>query len=153
MSRSTLQGYPRAKNRKLKHLGRSEKIHYHVFHPARNAYLRLININYGESFSCSKCQDSPDVVIFDGITLGTMKDIPSSSIQIDEDQQLLPISQGLRMFIPSIANRKALLQYLQHGLPITAFQNLLQSLLKKFQMASHIKCACYLFLSVRIYFQ
>ena len=57
-----------------------------------------------------------------------MKEIPPFSIQIDEDQQILPISQEIRLFIPSITKRKAIIQYLQHGLPLTAFENLIQSL-------------------------
>ena len=109
-------------------LGGPRIIYYHVFHQAWNAYLRLININYRWSFTCPKCKDRPDV-IFDGITLCTVKVIPPFSIQIDEDQHMFPISQEFRVFIPSIANRRALLQYLQHGLPITALQNLLQSFL------------------------
>ena len=120
--------FNRAKNRKLKRLGRPGKIHYHVFHQAWNAYLRLVDINYKESFTCSKCKDSPDIVIFYGITLGTVKDIPPFSIQIDEDQQILPTSQETRLFIPSITKRKAIIQYLQHGLSISAFHILIQSL-------------------------
>ena len=67
-------------------------------------------------------------MIFDGITLGTVKEIPPFSIHIDEDQQILPVSQEIRLFIPSITKRKAIIQFIQHGLPYSAFQNLIQSL-------------------------
>ena len=118
----------RAKNRKLVRLGRHGKIHYHIFHHAWNAYLRLINIDYQKSFTCPICKDCPDVVVFDGVTLGTIKEVPPFSMQLDKNQLIPPVPQVLRIFIPSKAKRQEILGYLENGLPILAFPDFVQSL-------------------------
>ena len=109
-------------------MGRNCKICYHVFHHAWNPYLRLVNINYTISFTCSICKDNPDVVVFDGVTLGTIKNIPPAIIHIDTDQKLKCVPQSARLFIPSHVQRKRLTEYLQNGLSITAFRELVNNI-------------------------
>ena len=40
---------------------------------------RLIDINYNLSFSCLNCVTTPETVIFDEVTLGTLKDLPKDA--------------------------------------------------------------------------
>ena len=41
-----------------------------------NAYLRFMDVNYNLSFSCPNCAITPETVIFDRVTLCTLKDLP-----------------------------------------------------------------------------
>ena len=87
-----------------------------------------MNINYTESFTCSICKSRPDVVIFDGITLGTVKKLPPPTLKFDENQHIPSVPQSTRLFILSKAVRREISQYLQNGLPTCAFKRLLQSI-------------------------
>ena len=88
----------RAKNRKSLRLDRHGKIHYYIFHHVWIAYLRLINIDYQKCFTCPICKDCPDVVIFDGVTPSTSKEVPSFSMQFDKSQLIPPVPQVLVHF-------------------------------------------------------
>ena len=72
--------------------------------------------------------ECPDVVIFDGITLGTIKKIPPYFIQFYDNQRIPPVYQAIRIFIPSVTKRKAIVDYLRTGLNLSAFKDLVQSL-------------------------
>ena len=65
-------------------MGRKHLFRYHILQHGWNAYLRMININYEST--CPKCKSCPDVLIFDGITMGTIKSILEISIGIDGTQ-------------------------------------------------------------------
>ena len=68
----------------------------------------------------------PFTVIFDGVTLGTIKEVPPFSMQLDKNQLILPVP--LRTFIPSKAKRQEILGYLENGLPIRVFSDFVRSL-------------------------
>ena len=57
-------------------MGKKYKFHYHIFKHAWNAYLRMADINYQLLFTCPMCKDKPDVIILNGIAMGTTKAIP-----------------------------------------------------------------------------
>ncbi|KAI6659494.1 hypothetical protein LOD99_10742 [Oopsacas minuta] len=87
MSRDTLYRYLSAKNRKLIRMGRTNTFHYHIVYQAWNAYLRTVDIDYDSNYICPKCKDHPDVIILDGIAMGTMKSVPEVDAKFDQDQQ------------------------------------------------------------------
>ena len=65
--------------------------------------------------------DCPDVDIFNGATLGTIKEDPPFLMQFHKSQLIPPVHQVLRTFIPSKAKRHDILGYLENGLPIRVF--------------------------------
>ena len=87
-----------------------------------------MDINYTSSYTCSICKDHPDVVIFDGVTMGTVKNLPQPSIELDTSQILPKVPQTIRIFIPSKKHRKAIADYLYNGLSTTAFQEMVLSI-------------------------
>ena len=91
-------------------------------------HIRLVDIDYTSKFTCSVCKDIPDVVIFDGITLGTVKNLPPPVIEIDPDQRISLVPKTMCLFIPPKAQRNALSEYLHNGLSIVAFQEMVQSI-------------------------
>ena len=46
--------------------------------------------------------DNPEVIIMDGITMGTYKELPEAHFQDDEDQQYSQIPQNARLFIATM---------------------------------------------------
>ena len=42
-----------------------------------------MEINYHKCFSCPIGRERPDTVIFDGVTLGTVKELPHESLPTD----------------------------------------------------------------------
>ena len=68
------------------------------------------------------------MVVFDGVTLGTIKNIPPAIIHIDTDQKLKCVPQSARLFIPSHVQWKRVTEYLQNGLSITAFRELVKNI-------------------------
>ena len=82
-----------AKNNKLRRMGSSILMKYHTIYVAWNAFLRLMGINYPQCFSCPICRDSPETVILDGVTLGTMKELPPERLQTDNTISLLSTTQ------------------------------------------------------------
>ena len=75
--------------------------------------------------------DRPEVVVFDGITLGTVKQLPDPVLELDTNQRLPLIPQSLRVFLPSTAHRKAISEYLLDGLSLFAFKELVDSIGQK----------------------
>ena len=74
----------RAKNRKLKKMGKNNTFKYHIVHHAWNAYLRMVGVDYITHYTCPKCQHEPEVIILDGIAMGTMKNIPGVVPTVDK---------------------------------------------------------------------
>ena len=73
------------------------------------------------------CKEYSEVGIFDGVTLGTIKEVPPFSMQFDKSQLILPIPQILRTFISSKTKREDILGYLENELPIRIFSDFVQS--------------------------
>ena len=61
----------------MERIGNRDYYKYHIMKHGWNAYLRMIDLDYISSFTCPICKDSPEVVVFDGITLGTLKHVPT----------------------------------------------------------------------------
>ena len=84
-----------ALNSKFQRMGRKLRLQYHVLKHAWNAYLRMAEVNYQTQFSCPVCKDKPDVIIMDGIAMGTTKPTPEIHPQVDETQYypMVPFSE------------------------------------------------------------
>ena len=72
---------------KMQRMGRERKYHYHVIKHAWNAYLRMVSIDYKARFTCPICKDKPEVIIMDGVTMGTCKQLPEAFFEYDERHQ------------------------------------------------------------------
>ena len=101
---------------------------YHIVRHGWNSYLRMIEIDYPKTFTCPKCKDNPDVIIMDGIMMGTVKNIPEYFNQYDEGQIYEPIPISERVFIQNTDSRKQLIEYCQGGLSDRVFHNTVTSL-------------------------
>ncbi|KAI6648338.1 hypothetical protein LOD99_12147 [Oopsacas minuta] len=124
---SLLLNINNAKKRKLIRVGRTNTFHYHIVYQAWNAYLRTVDIDYDSNYICPKCKDHPDVIILDGIAMGTMKSVPEVDAKFDEDQQYPMIPFSDRVFIPDTAIRKQLLKYCSEGLTENTLKDLLNA--------------------------
>ena len=109
-------------------MGRTSTFRYHIVYQAWNTYLRTIDIDYTSHYSCPKCKDQPDLIILDGIAMGTMKAVPDVATTYDQDQQYPMIPYSDRVFLPDTTMRKQLLKYCSEGLPENIFNELLKSL-------------------------
>ena len=68
-------------------MGRKFRFYYHILKHAWNAYLRMVEVNYRSDFSCPKCRNNPDLIILDGIAMGTTKAIPEIYLEVHETQR------------------------------------------------------------------
>ena len=91
----------------------------------------MIAIDYKDNFTCSICKDNPEIIVLDGITLGTLKDVPKISHKIDEVQQFNLIPTSERVFISNFAIRKKLKDYSSGGLAETNFNEMLNNISSK----------------------
>ena len=89
---------------------------YHILKHGWNAYLRMINIDYKANFTCPICKENPEVIIMDGVTLGTLKHIPEISHSKDKEQHFNLIPTTDRVFISNSAIRKKIQNYSLLGL-------------------------------------
>ena len=121
-----------ALNSKFQRMGRKLRLQYHIFTHAWNAYLRMAEVNYKAQFACPLCKDKPDVIIMDGIAMGTTKPIPELRPQVDETQQysLVPFSE--RSFIPKPEIRNKLQKLCEIGLVDSTFNKVIESIQKEF---------------------
>ena len=112
----------------LERLRKKSRYLYHIVQHGWNAYLRMINLDYKARFTCPTCKDNPEVVILDGITLGTLKQIPEIPHITDENQRfkLIPFSE--RVFIPNPGARKLLKEYCSVGLKEASFTEMINSI-------------------------
>ena len=123
---------------KMQRMGRENRYSYHILQHAWNAYLRMVNIDYTSVFTCTVCKDNPDVVILDGITLGTSRDIPQAHFDYDENLQFLPIPLSQRVFVTNKLVRKKLNEYTLNGLFSDRFTELLDLLTNEVLIISYI---------------
>ena len=108
-------------------MGSSILLKYHTISVAWNAFLRLMEINYPQCFSCPICRDTPDTVIIDGVTLGTVKELPPESLPTDNTiSQYVPISR--RVWVSNPRVRKLLQNYVKDGLSPQEFNLLYANL-------------------------
>ena len=115
----------------MKRLGRKTKYLYHILKHEWNAYLRMVRIDYKANFTCPICKDNPEVVIMDGVTLGTLKHIPEISHSKDKEQHFNLIPTSDRVFISNSATRKKLKDYSLMGLTKTIFFEMLDFISNK----------------------
>ena len=85
----------------------------------------MIDLNYQTNFTFPTCKGNPEVVIMDGITLGTLKHIPETPRLIDEFQKFSIIPTSNRVFIPSAKTRKMLKEFSFMGLRERNFDEML----------------------------
>ena len=76
----------------------------------------MVDLEYHAKFTCPTCKDNPEVIILDGITLGTLKRIPEIPHKTDENLRfnLIPFSD--RVLVPNPVTRKLLKDYCSVGL-------------------------------------
>ena len=113
----------------MERMGRKNKYYYHILQHAWYAYLRMVNIDYTASLTCPICKDNPEVIIMDGVTMGTSKEVPETDYQYDENQQYSPIPLTERLFVANKHLRKQLQEYSQNGLRVDRFNELLDLLM------------------------
>ena len=108
-------------------MGSSSRLRYNTVYVAWNAFLRLMEINYPQCFSCPICKDSPDTIILDGVTLGTIRELPrESSFAETNISQYVPISRRIWVSNPRV--RKSLRTYAKDGLSLEEYNILLANL-------------------------
>ena len=100
---------------------------YHILYLAWNAYLRLIDIDYKRNLSCPICDTNPETVIFDGVTLGTIRGIPNDN-QPKETIVIPHIPIEKRIWISNPRLRRTLKQYTKDGLSPQEFNIFVEDL-------------------------
>ena len=121
-------------------MGRELKFSYHILQHGWNAYLRMLDADYVCNFTCPICKNSPETLVLDGITMGTVKELPESSHDCDENQKytLVPISKSV--FNSKLKTRKSLKSYCTDGLLEGTFSILIRSIeLKGLKIISFIQ--------------
>ena len=121
----------------MQRLGSKQNYKYHIFQHGWNAYLRMIDFDFTYILTCPTCKDSPEVIILDGITMGTSKEIPDSSPEFDENQFYSPIALRDRLFISESKLRKELHEYCLNGLNVERYKETTASL--RIEFAEYIK--------------
>ncbi|KAI6650705.1 hypothetical protein LOD99_7756 [Oopsacas minuta] len=128
MSRNTLHGYMRAKNNKFERMGRELTFSYHILQHGWNGYLRMLDINYKTSYICPLCQEAPEFLIMDGITVGTIKELPNTVEEYLEDQRLSFVPLSNRVLVSDLKTRKLIKSYYSFGLGESEFHTMINSL-------------------------
>ena len=82
-------------------------------------------------FTCLICKDNPDVVVFDGITLRTMKHVHKITNTTDDQQKFNLIPTCDRVFISNSATSKKLKEYCSTGLTVISFSEMLNGINSK----------------------
>lgn len=75
----------------------------------------MLDIDYSTCFSCPKCKETPEFLILDGITMGTLKELPDYTQEFDEGQRYALVPMSVRVFIPDLATRKRIKEYSKKG--------------------------------------
>ena len=109
-----------------------------------NAYLRMVDIDYQVNFTCPTCKTNPDVVILDGVTLGTLKHIPEIAHQVDNQQKYSIIPFSDRTLIPNSETRKKLKEYSSIGLNQSSFNEMITSIYLK-ELVDYLLFSCTVF--------
>ena len=113
-------------------MGRKFTFQYHILKHAWNAYIRMADIKYQSIFSCPICKEKPDVIILDGIAMGTTKTIPEYHHQFDETQvhSLVPFPE--RSFLYKSDLKRKLQKLCEIGLVETIFKSVIKSIPNEF---------------------
>ena len=112
----------------MQRLGRSAEYRYHILRHGWNAYLRLVGIDYHSNFTCPSCKDTPDVIILDGVAMGTSRDIPETLFKVDKTQHYPLVKFSERTFISDSALRKELFEYCKVGLSESKYNKMVKSI-------------------------
>ncbi|XP_070550905.1 uncharacterized protein [Ptychodera flava] len=116
-SRNPLASFHRTYSERLAGLSGSEALPLHKFRLTWNAFARLLDLKYEDSFKCDTCGLQPPVVICDGTTIGLNKKLlePIPDTERESSHHDHPVDNGTkhsdRVFIPNPKIRKLLLQY------------------------------------------
>ena len=97
-------------------MGRKETLRYHIFQHGWNAYLRTISIDYKSAFTCPTSKDNPEIIILDGITMGTIREIYDVFSGIDPNQYIPLVPLATRTLIAEPEVRKLLAEFSYNGL-------------------------------------
>ena len=113
-------------------MGRKLTFHYYILKHAWNSHLRMADMDYQSLFSCPICKNKPDVIILDGIAMGTTKKIPDYHHQFDETQiqSLVPFSE--RYFLCKSDLKRKLQKLCEIGLAETVFKSVIKSIPDEF---------------------
>ena len=88
----------------------------------------MVDIDYSSHYTCLQCKHEPEVIILDGIAMGTMKALPVVGPNIDQNK-IYPLIPFLdRVFIPDSTVRSKLFDYCLQGLTGDTSEELLDSL-------------------------
>ena len=66
-------------------MGREVEYQIHIIQKAWNCYLRLVDIDYDIQFTCPICKVPPSIIILDGISMVTTKQLPDRPSHIDQE--------------------------------------------------------------------
>ncbi len=81
---------------------------------AWNAFARLLDLKFSESFECPVCGRSAATIICDGTLVGFRKNLPPALLQ-EPNRESVPITHGSkhndRVFLRSVKGRELLMKY------------------------------------------
>ena len=114
---------------KFERMGRELKYSYHILQHGWNSYLRMLNVDYKLNFTCPICKDNPETLILDGITMGTIRELPNkSNYDFDEHQKYNLVPMSKRVYISNLNSRKSLKIYYLDGVIEDTFKELMNSM-------------------------
>ena len=83
--KNPLLAFLRASTRSFSSQSHTKPVSVQLLRQALNAFARLLNINFAETFSCPICGPSPTIIICDGTLLGFRRDLMDT---LDSDSSL-----------------------------------------------------------------
>ena len=92
----------------------SKPVHVNLLRQAWNAFARLLDINWNESFNCHLCGLAPQTIICDGTLIGFRKDLASAAFSetVPEEGAIIKGSEHTdRVLLKSLKSRELLLKY------------------------------------------
>ena len=92
----------------------------------------MVDVNYRSDFCCPKCGNIPDVIILNGIAMGTTKAIPEFNPEVDEMQRYSMVPIAERSFISNPEIRRNLKKPCIVGLTELLFNKVIKSTPKEF---------------------
>ena len=92
----------------------SKPSHINLLRKAWNAFARLLDINWKESFSWYICGLTPQIIICDGTLIGFRKDLASTAFSetvLDEETIIKGSEHSDRVLLKSLRSRELRLKY------------------------------------------
>ena len=94
----------------------SKPVHVNLLRQAWNAFARLLDIDWKESFNCHLCGLAPQTIICDGTLIGFRKDLASAVLpETISDKKIVTVIKGSKhtdcVLLKSLKWRELLLKY------------------------------------------